>query len=105
MLPILNASPYLELFGDVIIGHFLLQGAAIAEEKLRAIYADKGVEDSKGKQRSLIHQDADVAFYVGKTTVAKFYAINILSSVKARCESIKVGDKTPIEIVDESFAS
>jgi alkylation response protein AidB-like acyl-CoA dehydrogenase len=105
MLPILNASPYLELFGDVIIGHFLLQGAAIADEKLRVIYADKGVEDSKGKQRSLIHQDADVAFYVGKTTVAKFYAINVLSSVKARCESIKVGDKTPIEIVDESFAS
>ena len=105
MLPILNASPYLELFGDVLIGHFLLQGASVADEKLRAIYADKGVEDSKGKQRSLIHQDADVAFYIGKTTVAKFFAVNVLLSIKARCESLKVGDKTPIEIADESFAS
>jgi alkylation response protein AidB-like acyl-CoA dehydrogenase len=105
MLPILNASPYLELFGDVIIGHFLLQGAAIAEEKLQAIYAAKGAEESKGKQRSLIHSDADVAFYVGKVSAAKFYAVSVLLSIKARCESIKAGDKTPIEIADESFAS
>ena len=105
ILPILNASPYLELFGDVILGHFLLQGAAIAEEKLQAIYADKGAEGSKGKQRSLVRQDADVAFYAGKVSAAKFFALNLLPGIKARCESIKTGDKTPIEIADESFAS
>ena len=105
MLPILNAAPYLDLFGDLIMGHFLLQGAAVAEEKLQAIYAARGVEESKGKQRSLVHEDADVAFYAGKVAVAKFFAANILFSIKARCESIKLGDKVPIEIADESFAS
>lgn len=104
LLPILNASPYLELFGDLIISHFLLQGAAIAEEKLLAIYEVKGVEESKGRQRSLVHQDTDVAYYTGKVSVAKFFAVNILPSVKSRCESLKSGDKTPIEIADESFA-
>ncbi len=105
LLPILNASPYLELFGDVLLGHFMVQGAAIAEEKLRAIYAAKGAEDSKGKQRALVHQDAEVAFYAGKIASAKFFAVNVLLSVKARCEALKAGDRTPIEIADESFAS
>jgi hypothetical protein len=105
LLPILNASPYLELFGDVIIGHFLIQGAAIAAEKLQAIYADSGAEESKGKQRSLIHKNADVAFYSGKVAAAKFFAVDILTNIKAKCEAIKAGDKTPIEIADESFVS
>ena len=41
LIPILNASPYLDIFGDMILGHFLLQGAAIAREKLDAIFAAK----------------------------------------------------------------
>ncbi len=105
LLPILNASPYLELFGDLLIGHFLLQAAAIAEGKLQVIYAATGAEESKGKQRSLIRKDADVAFYAGKVSVAKFFAVSVLMSIKARCGSIKVGDKTPLEIADESFTS
>lgn len=105
MLPVLNASPYLELFGDLLVGHFLLQGAAIAEGKLQEIYAAKGAEESKGRKRSLVHQDADVAFYEGKVSAAKFFAVNILTGVKARCEALKIGDKTPIEIADESFVS
>lgn len=105
MLPILNASPYLELFGDLLIGHFLLHSAAIAEGKLQAIYAAEGAEESKGKKRSLVHQDADVAFYAGKVSAASFFAVNVLTCVKARCEALKVGDKTPIEIADESFVS
>ena len=61
LIPILNASPYLDIFGDVLVGHFLLQSAALATEKLKAIYAEKGAEESKGKKRALIHENADVA--------------------------------------------
>jgi alkylation response protein AidB-like acyl-CoA dehydrogenase len=104
LVPILNASPYLELFGDVLLGHFLLQGATIAREKLDAIYAAKGA-DSIGKKRALVHTDQDVAFYEGKIASAKFFAIEVLSSVKAKCEAIKLGDKIPIEMAIESFPS
>jgi len=103
LIPILNASPYLDLFGDMIIGHFLFQGAAIAKEKLDAIFAAKGA-DSIGKRRALVHTDQDVAFYEGKIAVAKFFAVEVLSSVKAKCEAIKLGDKTTIEMAIESFA-
>jgi hypothetical protein len=103
LIPILNASSYLDIFGDVIIGHFLLQSAALAEEKLKTIYAEKGAEDSKGKQRALIHENSDVAFYTGKIAAAKFFAVEVLCTVKARCEAIKSEEKIPIEMADESF--
>lgn len=103
LIPILNASPYLDIFGDVIIGHFLLQSAALAAEKLKAIYVEKGAEDSKGKQRALIHANADVAFYAGKIASAKFFAVEVLCTIKARCEAIKSEEKIPIEMADESF--
>jgi hypothetical protein len=103
LIPILNASPYLELFGDLIVGHFLLQSAALSTEKLKAIYEEKGVLDSKGKQRALVHSTADVAFYQGKIAAAKFFAVEVLCTVKARCEAIKSEEKIPIEMADESF--
>jgi len=53
LIPVLNASPYLDIMGDMLVGHFLLQGAAIAEEKLNAIYEEKGIE-SLGKKRALV---------------------------------------------------
>jgi alkylation response protein AidB-like acyl-CoA dehydrogenase len=103
LIPILNASPYLDILGDVLIGHFLLQSAVLATEKLSAIYQEKGVEESKGKKRALIHENSDVAYYTGKIAVAKFFAVEVLCTVKARCEAIKTEEKIPIEMADESF--
>ena len=103
LIPILNASSYLDIFGDVLVGHFLLQSAAIAAEKLRAIYVEKGAEESKGKQRALVHENGDVAFYTGKIAAAKFFAVEVLGTVKPRCEAIKSEEKIPIEMADESF--
>ncbi|OPY93123.1 MAG: Acyl-CoA dehydrogenase [Syntrophaceae bacterium PtaU1.Bin231] len=103
LLPILNASPYLDLFGDVVLGHFLLQAGTIAQQKLNALYAEKGIEESIGKKRALLREDKDAAFYAGKIASAKFFAAETLATVKARCESIKTGEKIPIEMADESF--
>jgi hypothetical protein len=103
LIPILNASSYLDIFGDLLLGHFLLQSAAIAQAKLKAIYMEKGAEESRGKQRGLVHDNADVAFYAGKIAAAKFFAVEVLCTVKARCEAIKSEEKIPIEMADESF--
>jgi hypothetical protein len=46
-----------------------------------------------------------VAFYEGKIAAAKFFAVEVLASVKAKCEAIKLADKTPIEMANESFAA
>ena len=103
IIPILNASSYLDIFGDLLVGHFLLQSAALSQQKLKAIYAEKGAEESKGMQRALVHENADVAYYAGKIAAAKFFAVDILCTVKSRCEAIKSEEKIPIEMADESF--
>lgn len=105
LLPILNATPYMQLFGDVVLGHFLLKSAGIAQERLNEIYISSGAEDSIAKKRALVHENAEVAFYQGKIASAGFFAVDVLTSVKARCEAIKIGGKIPIEIADECFGS
>jgi hypothetical protein len=103
LVPVLNASPYLDLFGDVAVGHFLLQAASIAEDKLDALCDEKGAV-SIGKRRALIRENAEAAFYEGKIAVAKFFAAEVLPSVKARCEAIKAAEKIVLEFPEESFA-
>ena len=99
----LNATAFMDIFGDVVIGHFLADAAAIASEKLGAIFAsaDAGVRE---KQDALLKQDKEAAFYSGKIASARFFAANLLSTVRARCEAIKLRDKTPMEIVEEAFS-
>jgi len=105
VLPVLNARPYLMIFGDVAVGWQLLDAAYIAMEKLESIYKDAGVEDSKEKQDALAAENSEVAFYQGKIASLKYFASNILTTVKGRCEAIKEADKTPVEIAEACFES
>jgi alkylation response protein AidB-like acyl-CoA dehydrogenase len=104
LIPVLNATPYLDILGDVVVGHFLLQAAGIADGKLNSIYEEKGIGDSLGKKRALVRENADAAFYAGKIAAAKFFVVDILSTVESRCEAIKSRERIPIEMANESFA-
>jgi alkylation response protein AidB-like acyl-CoA dehydrogenase len=103
LLPILNACKFLELFGDVIVGHLLLEAADIACTKLAAVYEAKGAT-TIGKQKGLQRSDKEAAFYSGRIASAKFFANEILTTVKARCEAVKMGEKAALEITEEAFA-
>jgi len=87
-VPIQNVEPFLAIMGDVVCGWFLLQGAGVALEKLASL--DAG--------------DTDVPFYKGKVISARFFAAEILPTVKVRCEIIKESEALAVEIAEESFA-
>lgn len=103
LLPVLNACKFLEIFGDVIVGHLLLEAADIACGKLAAIYEAQGATTA-GKQKGLQRSDREAAFYSGRIASAKFFINENLTTVKARCEAIKMGEKSALEITDEAFA-
>ena len=103
LLPVLNACKFLEIFGDVLVGHFLLDAGKVAYEKLQAIYQASGA-DSAEKQKALQAEDKEAAFYSGRIASAKFFANDIMTTVKARCEAIKMGDKSALEMTEEAFA-
>lgn len=102
-IPVQNAEPFLGIMGDVVCGWFLLQGADIATKKLDALYEKFGA-DTIEKQKALAVSNADVAFYNGKVASAKFFAVEILPTVKVRCDIINEGETIPVDIGDESFA-
>jgi len=103
MLPILNAYKFMEIFGDVLMGHFLIEGAGIAAEKLDAVYKEKKA-DTAEKQKALNKENNEAAFYSGRVASAKFFAVESLTTVKARCEAVKMDEKSPLEMTEEAFA-
>jgi alkylation response protein AidB-like acyl-CoA dehydrogenase len=87
-VPIQNVEPFLAVMGDMICGWLLLQGAGIALEKID----------------SLDICDLDVSFYRGKIMAARFFAAEILPTVKTRCGIIKENEALAVEMSEESFA-
>lgn len=102
-VPIQNAEPFLGIMGDVVCGWLLLQGSEIALEKLDALYKATG-SDTDEKQNTLASTNDEVAFYQGKVASAKFFAYEILTTIKVRCDIIKEGEMIPVQIADQSFA-
>jgi hypothetical protein len=88
--PVLSATPYLFLFGDVLMAYLLTWQAVIAQEKL----------DALGKKPE---EDAEAAFYSGKVMSARFFVNNLLPNAYSNIEGIMSGDRSALEIAEEAF--
>ena len=102
VLAILNARPFLEIFGDLLVGWQLVQGAQVASAALNKIYASAGAQ-TQSERRAVARNHADAAFYEGKIASARYFSSTILPTIKGRCLGIQAGDRTPIEMLDASF--
>ena len=100
--PIYNAGKYLDIFGDMVVGYLLLDAAGIAQEKLNAMYEEKGLV-TIGKKIGLQRENQEAAFYAGKIASARFFINEAVTTVKARCAAIKANDKSAMEMVDLGF--
>ena len=98
----LEATPLLEIFGDVLLGWFHLWQAEIAHGKVEEIYKEAGAqcpEDRKG----LIRRNPDAAFLEGKIASARFYMGRLLPMVEGKVKALKAKETSPLEIPDEGF--
>ena len=87
MLPVLNATPYLDLFGLVVLGWLLLEQAALALPKLEEIAKAKGVDLSDAKARAgLCKDDPEAAYFEGKIQTASFYAARELPLARGKAK-------------------
>ena len=100
LMPLLNATPYLDIFGQVVVSWLLCEQAVIAWPKLQAICETKGVDPSDvAALRSLCEEDADAAFYDGKVKTAAFFAKRSLPLVRGKVKALQSGDESAMEIV------
>ena len=92
MTPVLNATPYLAMFGDTVYGVLLLDQAAIAQRKLDELVAEAG-EDVD----TLCAKNENARFYFNKVVTAKFFIHELLPAVQAVAASIGDAHKAAIE--------
>jgi hypothetical protein len=97
-IPLLNAYPFLEVFGDLLLGKLLLEQALIAQEKFSTLAADKNVNLKRSKKvKALLEDDEEAAYLWNKVKTAQFFATYVLTLAPAKAEAIKAGDTSPME--------
>jgi len=88
--PVLNATPYLQCFGDVVLGWLLLDQACVAESALKKLTSDEGE-----KLREKAKEDLNIKFYYNKIKTAEFFikdlmqrAFSTISAIKSNCRAV-----------------
>jgi len=102
-VPILYAKPYLDLFGDVVMGFLLLWQAHLADRRLQEIYRDHGAKDEVSRRR-LLDENRSAAFYFGKIASARFFTNHVLTLAAGKAKGIMNCDKSPLELPQAGFA-
>ncbi len=92
-LAMLQATPFLELFGDIVVSHVLTRVAAVAAEKLEERI---GTVHPTREQREA---DAEVAFLAGKIDSARFFAREVLTLAPAKAKVITSGEAAALDMV------
>jgi alkylation response protein AidB-like acyl-CoA dehydrogenase len=92
-LAMLQATPFLELLGDIMNGHMLTQQAIIATKKLIAMRGSAEVE------RAAREDDAELAFLAGKIDTARFFATEVLAFAGAKARAMTSGDTAALDMV------
>jgi len=92
-LAMMQATPFLELFGDVMVGHMLAEQAVIATAKLQEL---AGTATPSVQQQ----QDSDeIAFYAGKIATAKFFAAEFLGLARSKAKVMMSGETAALDVV------
>jgi len=90
----------LDMIGDTLGAHFLLDQAVIAKEKLQALLTQAGVNPKdEGAYKQFLADNADAAFYHNKVQAAIHFAYRVLPNVTARAVAIRAGEMGPMEAV------
>ncbi len=81
--PMLYATPFLEMMGQMLVAWMLLEQATIADQKLSA---------------GISRDSADGRFYAAKVATAVFFATNVLPQALATADIIKRLDRSALDI-------
>jgi hypothetical protein len=89
-----NASPFLDITGDVIMGWMLLWRAVTAADKLNGSRLQEGSAENKKN-----------AFYHGQIKSAEYYILNILPITQGKIRAVIEGSSAMIDISDIAFGA
>ncbi len=97
-ISLLSATPFLEMFGNFAAGLYLSEAAAVAKEKLDAIFAENNA-DTEEKRKAILDKNPNAAFYHDKYKVAQFFIKHILVQNSSLAEELKKPDRSAMELL------
>lgn len=92
-LALLQATPFLECVGDVMVGHQLAQQAVIAADALRAKHGSLDVTEEDADR------DSDLQFYAAKIGTARFFASEVLRMTPSKAKALTSGNRVALDFV------
>jgi alkylation response protein AidB-like acyl-CoA dehydrogenase len=95
--PLLSATPYLRIFGNVVVGWLLLEQAVVADRALAELYEETGAKTPEARAE-LTRKQGDAQFYDNKIKTARFYASNMLSQNAHLAAAIQSADRSALEM-------
>lgn len=100
IVPVMNASTYLSLSGDLVVGYLLLEQAVISVEKLQNLAKAANINFADAAALAKFAADNNEAnFYYGKIKTARFFAAQELPMAVAKANAIKSNDLSAIEMI------
>ena len=97
LIPILYATPFLDMFGHIAVSQYHLEMAVKADEMLKALYEEKGAADADA-QKALLKDNDEARFLWNKIQTAKWFVNNILPLAKPIADYFKTGDTSAFDI-------
>jgi hypothetical protein len=94
---LVGATPFLEMFGHVVVARLLLEQAIIADRKLQALADAKGVDGDEAL-KEFIADNTEARFYDGKVRSGRFFVDTVLPLVRAMGKAIETGNRDALDI-------
>jgi hypothetical protein len=88
-----QATPFLELFGDVFTGYLLAEQAVIAEQELEEKF------DTTYPRRNDRKDNNEMNFYASKIDTARFFSDEVLTQAKGKAIAMTRGSRAALDIV------
>ncbi|MFT7624116.1 MAG: alkylation response protein AidB-like acyl-CoA dehydrogenase [Myxococcota bacterium] len=100
LTPVLNATDFLGLFGDVVVGTLLGEQAAITAAPLAEACAARNIDVTDAAAvRALAEDNNEARFLYSKQVVARWFAANVLPLAASRARVLLNGDDSAMQIV------
>jgi hypothetical protein len=92
------SMPFLYFMGNLVMSWLLGEQAMVANEKLKALYAEKGA-DSDDKKAALIKDNEEAAFLDAKLKTSRFFDVNLLPANRSLVQAMVSNDTSVLDVV------
>ncbi len=95
----LHATPFLQMFGDVVAGWMLLSQAVRAEQLYKERLEKIHVDEMDADFGQTLQDDSEARYLHGKVQTAQFFIHQVVPRVLARRASIESNDRSALDAV------